>query len=131
MPDVDTVGNNRAVDITYPFFGELYVISDLHLGDTRGAPIFDQTERLSGLVGRLSTRVSEYETATVGLVLNGDVIDSLPESFEGYVASPADAEAIVKRIRRHPKFAPVFDRLATFVQTPGRALIFVLAVLSA
>jgi predicted phosphodiesterase len=61
----------------------------------------------------------------VGLVLNGDVLDSLAEDIDGYVAMD-EAPRMMDRIYRDPAFAPIWDGLAAFVREPGRRLVIVL-----
>jgi predicted phosphodiesterase len=61
----------------------------------------------------------------VGLVLNGDVVDSLAEDIDGYVAMD-EAPRMMERIYRDPAFAPIWDGLTAFVREPGRRLVIVL-----
>jgi UDP-2,3-diacylglucosamine pyrophosphatase LpxH len=109
-----------------PHFQELYVVSDLHLGGTRGAPIFNQGTQFKALTDGLSSRALGAD-ATLGLVLNGDVIDSLAEVLPTYVASPLDTEEkLLPAILGYAPFAPVWQGLRKFVATPGRELVVVL-----
>lgn len=103
-------------------YDDLYVISDLHMGGPPGFQIFKQGRRLGSLVRQLARENPERET---GLVINGDVIDSLAEGIDGYIAVN-DAEAMIERIATDPAFQPVWDALAEFVRTPRRRLIVTL-----
>jgi UDP-2,3-diacylglucosamine pyrophosphatase LpxH len=108
-----------------PHFGELYVVSDLHIGDVEGQPIFDQGPALSVLIGHLTKRAAP-SGGPVGLVLNGDVFDTLPEKMKGYVCEPGHAESVISKIMSSPSFSCVFDALRGYVAQPEHQLIFVL-----
>jgi UDP-2,3-diacylglucosamine pyrophosphatase LpxH len=100
-------------------FDDLYVISDLHLGGPPDFQIFKQGRRLASLLRRLAGEQPDREVA---LVINGDVIDSLAEEIDGYIAVDR-AEAMMERIYADPAFQPVWDALAEFVRTPRRYLV--------
>ncbi len=103
-------------------FDELYVVSDIHMGGPSGFQILNQGPRLGALARHLATvRPGER----VGLVLNGDVVDSLAEDIDGYVAMD-EAPRMMERIYRDPAFAPIWDGLAAFVRAPGRRLVIAL-----
>jgi hypothetical protein len=109
-----------------PLFQELYVVSDLRLGGMRGVPICDQREQFKALIDGLNRR-RLGGGATIGLVLDGDVIDSLAEALPTYVASPLDTEPKpLPALLGHAKFAPVWEGLRSFVAKPGHALVVVL-----
>jgi CBS domain-containing protein len=98
------------------------VVSDIHMGGPAGFQILKHGPRLGALIRHLATvRAGER----VGLVLNGDVVDSLAEDIDGYVAVD-EAPRMMERIYRDPAFAPVWDGLAAFVRAPGRRLVIVL-----
>lgn len=99
-------------------FDDLYVISDLHLGGPPDFQIFKQGRRLAGLLRRLARERPDREVA---LVINGDMIDSLAEEIDGYIAVER-AEAMMERIYADPAFEPVWEGLAEFVRTPRRYL---------
>jgi UDP-2,3-diacylglucosamine pyrophosphatase LpxH len=103
-------------------FDELYVVSDIHMGGPPNFQILNQGPRLGTLIQHLAT-VRQGER--VGLVLNGDVVDSLAEDIDGYVAMD-EAPRMMERIYRDPAFAPIWDGLAAFVREPGRRLVIVL-----
>ena len=103
-------------------YDDLYVISDLHMGGPPDFQIFKQGQRLGRLLHKLAQDDPERE---VGLVVNGDVIDSLAENIDGYIAVN-QAEAMMQRIYDDPAFRPVWDGLAEFVQTPRRRLVITL-----
>jgi UDP-2,3-diacylglucosamine pyrophosphatase LpxH len=103
-------------------YDDLYVISDLHMGGPPGFQIFKQGRRLASLVRQLARANPERET---GLVINGDVIDSLAEGIDGYIAVN-EAEAMIERIAQDPAFRPVWEALAEFVGTPRRRLVLTL-----
>lgn len=106
-----------------PTFEELYVVSDLHLGGTRRVPIFNQELALGELFEWAAARKPEGG-GRVGLLLNGDVIDTLAEDIVDYVASPAEAERVVADVDR--RFPEVMKGLAKFVAEPNRLLVIVI-----
>ncbi|MCK7508687.1 MAG: hypothetical protein MZV70_34755 [Desulfobacterales bacterium] len=59
-------------------------------------------------------------TGQVGLVLNGDVIDSLAEDTSGYVAAD-EAETMMTRIFDDQAFAPIWDALTPNFVRQSRA----------
>lgn len=105
-----------------PTFEELYVVSDLHLGGTRRVPIFKQSKELGGLFEWAGAR-NAPGGGTIGLVLNGDVIDTLAEDILGYVATPAEAERVLVDVDR--TFPEVLQGLAKFVAAPRHRLVIV------
>jgi UDP-2,3-diacylglucosamine pyrophosphatase LpxH len=105
-----------------PTFEELYVVSDLHLGGTRRVPIFKQSKELGGLFEWAGAR-NASGGGTIGLVLNGDVIDTLAEDILGYVATPAEAERVLVDVDR--TFPEVLKGLAKFVEAPRHRLVIV------
>ncbi len=102
-----------------PQFDELYVVSDIHMGGAPGFQILREGPRLGKLIQTLATIRPDER---VGLVLNGDVIDSLAEDIDGYIAID-DADRMMARLYDDPTFAPVWDGLAFFVRQPGRRLV--------
>jgi len=115
--------------MTYPpQYDELYVLSDIHLGgrrdDQANFQIFNRGERLGNLIRHLAQQRSDEEVA---LVLNGDIIDSLAEDVvTSYVAlDPEIAVTMMEHLYTDPSFKPVWEGLATFVNTPKRHLVFV------
>src|SRR5258707_10974196 len=105
-----------------PELDELYVVSDIHMGGAPGFQILREGPRLGKLIQKLATtRPGER----VGLVLNGDVIDSLAEDIEGYIAMD-DADRMMARLYVDPTFAPVWEGLAAFVRQSGRRLVIAL-----
>ena len=108
-------------DLSIPQHDDLYVVSDLHMGGTPGFQILKQGPRLGKLIRWVA---QQRPGGRVGLVLNGDVIDSLAENINGYVAMD-DAVAMIERIFGYENFAPVWDALADFVKQPGRSLVVV------
>jgi UDP-2,3-diacylglucosamine pyrophosphatase LpxH len=105
-----------------PRFDELHVISDIHMGGEPGFQILRETRRLKGFIGWVAQQRPE---ARVALVLNGDIIDTLAEQIQGYVAVE-EAESTIERIMSDVHFAPVWDALAGFVRTARRTLVMVL-----
>src|SRR5262245_11458443 len=77
---------------TLPVFDELYVVSDMHMGgrrdDAGNFQIFNQGPRLGRFIDYITARRPDGQ---VGLVLNGDVFDSLAEDGAGYIALDADS----------------------------------------
>jgi UDP-2,3-diacylglucosamine pyrophosphatase LpxH len=104
-------------------YDELYVVSDLHLGGQPGFQIFKQGPRLGKLIRQLAKSPRNRD---VGLVLNGDTIDSLaaPDKLEGYIAVSRAGE-MMDGIYEDPAFKPVWEGLAAFVRAERRRLILV------
>lgn len=104
-------------------YDELHVVSDLHLGGKPDFQIFDQGKELAGLIDLLRERPKER---TIGLVLNGDVVDFLAEPNADYL----DPVGVVVRLRRiveqDSSFSMVWEALARFVHEDNRELVFVL-----
>ena len=81
-----------------PEYDELHVISDLHIGGTKGFQAFDAVAELSALVRYLRDRPSER---SVCLVINGDMIDFLAEPNPCYFGPldgrrPPDVQQIAR-----------------------------------
>jgi hypothetical protein len=106
----------------WPRYDELHVVSDLHMGGGRGLQIFKQGKRLANFIRWVG---KQRPHGRVGLVLNGDVIDSLAEDIGGYMAT-SDAVIMVERIIDDEAFCPVWEALGHFIGVPGRALIVVI-----
>lgn len=108
-------------------FDELYVISDLHMGGKGGFQILRETKRLAGLVRWIKNK---RPLGRVGLVLNGDVIDTLAEpdlSSGEYAFLDADrAEDMLQRLYTDPSFVDIWAALSEFVSTKARQLIIVI-----
>jgi UDP-2,3-diacylglucosamine pyrophosphatase LpxH len=105
-----------------PQFDELHVISDIHMGGEPGFQILRETKRLAGFIDWVAGQLPD---GRVALVLNGDIVDTLAEKIDGYVAVH-DAEATIDRIMKYPQFAPIWKALAAFVRTDKRTLVLVL-----
>ena len=73
----------------------LYVISDLHMGGSTGFQIMNRGTRLGRFIDKIA---QESPEARVGLVINGDAIDTLAEDFDGYI-SVHDVDRIVRTHR--------------------------------
>jgi UDP-2,3-diacylglucosamine pyrophosphatase LpxH len=111
-----------------PTFDELYVVSDMHMGGRRenghNFQIFNQGPRLGRFIEYITARNLDGQ---VGLVLNGDVFDSLAEDGAGYIAfDHASAIGIVERLYTDTSFAPVWTALKGFIQTPRRHLVVII-----
>src|SRR5262245_58607842 len=104
-------------------YDELYVVSDLHMGGKPGFQIMNRGRRLASFIHQLAVQPSADSARRVGLVINGDVIDTLAEEFDGYIAV-TDAERILSRLYNDEAFAPVWSALAAFVHRPRRRLVF-------
>jgi UDP-2,3-diacylglucosamine pyrophosphatase LpxH len=104
-------------------YDDLYVISDLHMGGKPGFQIMNRGQRLASFIHQLAAGPSAESARRVGLVINGDVIDTLAEDFAGYIAV-AEAEHILERVYKDEAFAPVWSALATFVRHAQRRLVF-------
>jgi UDP-2,3-diacylglucosamine pyrophosphatase LpxH len=104
-------------------YDDLYVISDLHMGGKPGFQIMNRGRRLASFIHQLAVRPSAESARRVGLIINGDVIDTLAEDFDGYIAV-AHTERILTRLYDDEAFAPVWSALAAFVRQAGRRLVF-------
>lgn len=104
-------------------FDSLYVISDLHMGGKTGFQILRETDRLANFINW----VDEQQPGDhIGLVLNGDVIDTLAEEdVNGYIAVD-NAVDIVKRIIEDDAFNGIWQALKNFVKDKNHTLIFIL-----
>jgi UDP-2,3-diacylglucosamine pyrophosphatase LpxH len=108
-----------------PVFDELHVISDLHLGGTKGFQIFGSTNELKSFIDWVRDRPG----ARVALLINGDTVDFLAEPRVEPGAEyldPRGANRMLDRIFQDDTFKPVFDALTKFVERPNRRLIFTL-----
>ena len=110
-------------------FQELYVISDTHFGGEKDGvknfQVFDRAERLSAFIKHITDKNAEHD---VGLVINGDMIDSLAEpDVQGYVAlDERSATKMMDRLYDDPSFSEVWKSLASFIATQRHHLILLL-----
>ncbi|HTV23090.1 MAG TPA: metallophosphoesterase, partial [Polyangiaceae bacterium] len=102
-------------------FGEVHVVSDLHLGGGRGAQIFDQGKELAALIQLLAGKPASA-SEPLALVLNGDVVDFLAGD-DALDFDPDHAVAKLDRIIADPSFNPVFRALSAFVGKPNHRLV--------
>src|SRR5580765_2247035 len=100
--------------LALPELDELYVVSDIHMGGDSGFQILRDGPRLGNLITKLA---GIQPGRRVGLVLNGDVIDSLAEDIDGYIAME-DADQMMARLYRNATFEPVWEGLGAFVRQP-------------
>lgn len=105
----------------FPQFDEINVVSDIHMGGTEDFQILCQGKRLGSLFTKLA---KQPDTKRVALVLNGDIIDSLAEDINGYVAIKSP-ERVMARLYDAPAFAPIWQGLKTFIRSTNRYLIFI------
>ncbi len=112
---------NMAQDVL-PRYDQLYVVSDIHMGGMPGFQILKHGPRLGAFI---TTLADLPEDDDVALVLNGDVIDSLAEDINGFVAMD-EALQVMERIYGDDSFKPVWDGLAFFLSKPNRHLIIVI-----
>ncbi|MCE5334496.1 MAG: metallophosphoesterase [Desulfobacteraceae bacterium] len=103
-------------------FDELHVISDLHMGGRPGFQILREGKRLANYIRWVGRQRADGQ---VGLVLNGDIIDSLAEDIVGYVAAD-QAESMMTRIFNDQSYIPVWDALSEFVSQTGRRLVMIM-----
>lgn len=106
----------------FPHYDEVHIISDLHMGGEATFQILRETEKLAGYIRWVG---EQRPDGNVALVLNGDVIDTLAEKNDGYIAVD-NADVIIQRIMADASFAQIWDALADFVKTAGRTLVIVL-----
>lgn len=105
-----------------PSYDEIHVISDIHMGGQAGFQILRETHRLANFIRWVGR---QRPTQRVALVLNGDVVDTLAEEIDDYVAID-NAVQVLSRIMDDPSFVDIWAALAEFVKTPGRTLVIVL-----
>lgn len=103
-------------------FDELHIISDLHMGGQPGFQILKEGSRLASFIRWVGRQRPDGQ---VGLVLNGDVIDSLAEEIGGYLAADS-AGTMMSRIFNDQSFIPIWDALSEFVSTTGRLLVIIM-----
>ncbi|MGH7342067.1 MAG: metallophosphoesterase, partial [Candidatus Rokuibacteriota bacterium] len=106
-----------------PKYDELHVVSDLHMGGAPGFQILGETARLARFVRWVRDQRPDGQ---VGLVLNGDIVDTLAEDVAGYIATDTAAATIERIVDRDPAFSPIWDALADFVRTKNRTLVLVI-----
>ena len=110
-----------------PTFDKVYVISDIHMGGQRDGEdnfqVFNQGTRLAHFIRHIA---QESPASDIALVINGDLFDFLAEEVGSYVAlDAAIALRTMKRLYADASFSPVWQALATFIQTPNRHLIII------
>lgn len=108
--------------MTVPVFDQLHVVSDLHLGGASGFQIFNQGKRLAAFIHRLA----EAKADSVGLVLNGDIVDFLAEEPGRYLDPLGAVEKLERIYRKDPAFSMVWQALETFVTRDNCRLVLVL-----
>ena len=108
------------MSVYLPLYEDLYVVSDLHMGGTKGTPIFNSGKELAALVEYLADPADGGQRA---LVLNGDIIDTLAEDIRHYVAKPDVAERVLADIMTHDDFKMVWEALGKFVSQPRHRLV--------
>ncbi|WP_395752586.1 metallophosphoesterase [Prosthecobacter sp.] len=103
-----------------PTFDELYVMSDLHLGGTKGFQIFTSTKEAALLLKELTGLAAGRR---VCLVINGDLVDFLAEPGSQSF-NPDAAEGMLRRIAEEDEaFKPVFEGLRAFVAKPDHHVV--------
>ena len=90
---------------------ELYVVSDLHIGGESGFQIFDSTDEFAWLADHLATT---RPNKTLGLMINGDVVDFLAEPSPVYFDA-LGAAARLDRIFKDNRFSKLLTALKGFV----------------
>jgi len=103
-------------------FDEIHIISDLHMGGRPGFQILREGRRLASFIRWVGEQRPDGQ---VGLVLNGDVIDSLAEDIGGYVAAD-QAHTMMTRIFNDESFIHIWNALSAFVGKAGRSLIIIM-----
>jgi UDP-2,3-diacylglucosamine pyrophosphatase LpxH len=104
-------------------FDDLYVVSDLHMGGRPGLQIMNRGDRLGRFIRQLAAQPAPESERRIGLVINGDVVDTLAEDFDGYIAA-SHAERMLQRLYDDEAFSPVWTALAAFVRQARRRLVF-------
>ena len=103
-------------------FDELYSISDLHIGGSKGFQIFDQGRLLARLIEHLRGRPARRRVA---LIINGDTVDFLAEEPSTYFDTEG-AVAKLDRIFDDTSFSPVWQALEQYLAKTNRYLIVTL-----
>jgi UDP-2,3-diacylglucosamine pyrophosphatase LpxH len=106
-----------------PRYGELYSISDLHLGGISPKnQIFCHGKRLKTFVERLAAK-----PGPLVLVIAGDLFDSLPylTGTGAYIAIDSAVD-IIERVMTNASFAPVFEGLRSFIGQDGHELVILI-----
>jgi UDP-2,3-diacylglucosamine pyrophosphatase LpxH len=85
-------------------YDELHVISDLHMGGAPGFQILGETARLAAFVRWVR---GQRPDGQVALLLNGDVVDTLAEDIQGYLAIETAVATVERIIDRDPAFSPI------------------------
>jgi hypothetical protein len=110
--------------MTFPYYDELHVISDLHMGGASADfQILRETRRLAAYVRWVA---AQRPGERVALLLNGDIVDTLAEEVDGYIAVDSAADTMRRIMDKDPSFTLVWDALAAFVRTPNRTLVLVI-----
>ena len=102
-----------------PSYDQLHVVSDLHIGGERTFQIFRRGPELCALIQHLRSNVG---SGTLGLLVNGDMVDFLAEP-SARCFDPYGAANKLQRIFSDPSFAPVWNALRAFAATPGCRLV--------
>jgi UDP-2,3-diacylglucosamine pyrophosphatase LpxH len=108
--------------MTVPQFQQLHVVSDLHLGGAPGFQIFNQGKRLAAFIQQLA----EKEADSIGLVLNGDIVDFLAEEPGRYLDPLGAIEKLERIYHKDSAFTMVWEALEAFVARDHCRLILVL-----
>lgn len=101
-------------------FDELFVISDLHLGDAEFPTLFDASKKFRAWMTNC-VLVKCRDQRRVGLVINGDMFDFLAEPGATYF-NPQAAKSAVGRIAADNRYQQVFESLQSFLNKKTRRL---------
>jgi len=115
--------------MSVPTFKQLYVVSDLHMGSTKGFQIFRKGRLLANFIRGLCEEERAREASEprddkrIALVLNGDTVDFLAEEPPCYL----DPDGAIRKLRRiceeDESFTMVWEQLRAFVQKENRHLV--------
>ncbi len=97
----------------------LYVVSDLHLGQSRNGTLFNQYKELATLAKELANQSADR---AIALCLNGDIVDFLLGSDAKYVNTKTAIATLDRIADGESPFSVVFEGLRAFTAKP-RALL--------
>jgi UDP-2,3-diacylglucosamine pyrophosphatase LpxH len=107
-------------DESIPFFSELHVISDLHLGGKPGFQMFpsDHAELLEQFL-----KTNKWpDRDPVALVINGDLVDFLAEEKPAHFDARGAVTKLNRIMNEEPAFAGVWNGLRAFLEAPTHFL---------
>ena len=102
---------------------ELYVISDTHLGGTKGGQIFDSTNALKWLLLHVANLAGTAKNRDFAFVINGDFVDFLAEPQPVYFDPLGACDRLDRILLHEPAFRGILGALRDFLAKPNCQLI--------